>query len=51
MLQLEDGHVNSCDRWRRTAALLLELADADRVRWRVQLALFYDARLDMRAME
>jgi hypothetical protein len=44
-------HAESCNRWRRAAQLLLDQADVATVSRQVYLALFYDARLDIGAME
>jgi hypothetical protein len=49
MLQLP--HAESCNRWRRAFELLLDQADVTAVSWQVYLALFYEAQLDIGAME
>ena len=48
MFTLPDGHVEGCNRWSRTAALLLEQADVAAVSRQVHLSLFYEARLDLK---
>ena len=48
---LELPHAESCNRWRRAAELLLDQADVATVSKQVKLALFYDAQLDLKAME
>ena len=40
-----------CNRWRRAAELLFEQAGVAAVSNQVKLALFYDAQLDIGAME
>jgi hypothetical protein len=40
-----------CNRWRRAAELILDQADVAAVSHQVHLALFYDAQLDLGAME
>jgi hypothetical protein len=51
MFGLPDGHVDGCNRWRPAAALLLEQADVAAVSRQAHLALFYEARLDLKAMD
>jgi hypothetical protein len=40
-----------CQRWRHATKLILEQADAAAVSHQVHLALFYDAQLDIKAMD
>jgi hypothetical protein len=49
MLTLD--HAEDCNRWRRAATLILEQADVAAVSRQVYLALFYEAKLDLRAMD
>jgi hypothetical protein len=51
MFALPDGHVDSRASWTRTAALLLEQADVAAVSRQAHLALFCEARLDLKAMD
>jgi hypothetical protein len=50
MVAMPAAH-DGCARWLRAAELILEQADADAVSRQVHLALLYDARLDIGAME
>jgi hypothetical protein len=51
MFALPDGHVDSNASWTRTAALLLEQAEVAVVSCQAHLALFCEARLDLKAMD
>ena len=51
MLTLPHEHVESRNGWRRAAMLILEQAGVATVSKQLHLALFYDAVLDIRAMD
>jgi hypothetical protein len=51
ILALPHERAEYCARWRRAMQLLLEQADVAAVSRQVPLALFYDAQLDIGAME
>jgi hypothetical protein len=50
MLAMPEQHAESCQHWRLAAQLLLERADVAAVSKQVNLALFLDNRLDLKAM-
>jgi hypothetical protein len=50
IIALPHERVEHCKRWRHAAELLLDQADVAAVSYKVHLALFYDAQLDIRAM-
>jgi hypothetical protein len=51
VLALPHERAEHCNRWRRAAQLLVEQADVAAVSPQVYLALFYDASLDIGAMD
>jgi hypothetical protein len=51
VLALPPNRAEHCNRWRHTARLLLDQADVAAVSRQVHLALFYDAQLDLKAMD
>jgi hypothetical protein len=51
MLALPHERAELRNRWRRAAELILEQADVAAVSHQVHLALFYDAQLDISAMD
>jgi hypothetical protein len=48
---LPQEQAEHCNRWRHAAQLLLDQADVAAVSHQVHLALFYDAQLDLKAIE
>jgi hypothetical protein len=50
-LALPQNQVEGCQRWRQAAQLLLDRAGVAKVSKQVKLALFYDAQLDLKAMD
>ena len=51
ILALPKEQAERCNRWRRAVELLLDQAVVPAVSWQVYLALFYEAQLDIGAME
>jgi hypothetical protein len=51
VLALPPDRAEHCNRWQHAARLLLDQADVADVSRQVHLALFYDAQLDIRAMD
>ena len=51
VLALPQEQADHCNRWRRAAQLLLDQADVATVSRQLYLALFYDAQLDIKAMD
>jgi hypothetical protein len=51
ILAMPQERVEGCNPWRHAAQLLLDQADVAAVSRQVYLALFLDARLDLKAMD
>jgi hypothetical protein len=51
VLALPQEQAEHCNRWRHAAQLLLDQAGVAEVSKQVKLALFYDAQLDLKAMD
>jgi hypothetical protein len=51
LLSMPQEHAEGCQRWRHAARLLLEQADVAAVSRQIHLALFFDANLDIGAMD
>ena len=51
VLALPQEQAVQCNRWRRAVELLLDQADVAAASHQVHLALFYDAQLDIKAMD